>query len=325
MKILNPGAQPRYDAARMAKLIESKGHLDASESIFFARELEQILTEQFDIKRVALKGRLFVPQDNSIDPGAETVTYEQYETFGKAKRIKSSGDDVPMADASGTEFTQRMQSYGLGFSYSINELRSSAKAGKSIDRYRVEAVRRGIDQAFDDIAATGDADASLKGLLNLTSADSYTLSTKNGGGTTWAVATPDEILADMNGMVRQVLVNTKEVEQVTRILLPTEQYEIISNTARSSTSDTTILGFFKANHPDIEVMSWERLAGAGAGPTDRMVGYNPSPLLVRMLVAVDFEMLPPQQENFGYKVLAHMRTGGVISPYPKSVIYADGV
>ena len=325
MKIDNPGPQPRFDAKQVARILEAQGRLDASEAYFFARELEQIMVEQFDVKKAALKARLFVPQDTSIDPGADIVTYTQYESFGKAKRIKDFGDDVPMVGLNGEQFPQKMQSYGLGFNYSIGELRAAAKAGRPLERDRVDAVRRGIDQAFEDVAATGDADAGLYGLLNITAADTFTATNKTGGGTAWSGALPDEILADLNGMVRQVKVNTKEVENISRILLPTEQYEIISNTARSSTSDTTILGFFLGNNPGIEVMSWERLSTAGSGGVTRMVGYNPDRMLVRQLVAVDFEMLAPQQVNMSYKVIAHMRTGGVISPYPKSICYSDSI
>ena len=307
------------------KIAFNSPHLDAAENIFFQRELEQILTEQFDIKHAGLKARQFVPVDNSIDPGVETVTYEQFDSLGKAKRIADFADDLPMVNVSGLQFSQRMQSYGAAFGYSLGELRAAAKAGKPLERMRAMAARKTLDLQLDDVAASGDSAAGLKGLLNITAAATFTPATKAAGGLTWAVATPDEMIADLSDIVKQVVVDTKEVERPRRIILPTDQYERINSTARSNTSDTTVLDFFLGTHPGLEVMSWERLAGAGAGSVDRMVAYDPNILNVRLLMAVEFEQLPPQQKNMAFVVNCHMRTGGVISPYPKSIAYGDGI
>lgn len=301
-------------------------HLDAAENVFFQRELEQILTEQFDIKHAGLKARALLPVDNSIDPGAETITYEQFDSLGKAKRISDYADDLPMVNVNGNQYSQRMQSYGAAFGYSIQEVRAAATAGKALERMRAMAARKVLDQQLDLVASVGDSTAGLVGLLGLSNVTTNTLGTKAAGGTTWAVATADEILRDLNGIIRQVVVDTKEVERPTRILLPTDQYELIKSKPRSTTSDTTILGMFLDTNPGVEVMSWERLAGAGAGgTTDRMVAYDPNILNVRLLMAVEFEQLPPQQRNMSFVVNCHMRTGGVISPYPKSVAYGDGL
>lgn len=300
-------------------------HFDAAENVFFQRELEQILAEQFDVKYAGLKARQLLPVDNSIDPGAETVAYESFDQLGAAARITDYSDDLPMVNVKGSQTSQRMQSYGAAFGYSIGEIRAAAKAGKPLERMRAMAARKVLDLKLDDVAATGDSTAGLSGLLSLSNTETFTVSTKAGGGQTWAVATADEILADMNGMIRQVVVNSKEVERPTRLILPTTQFEQISSKARSTTSDTTVLSFFLANHPGVEVMSWERLAGAGALGVDRMVAYDPNILNIRLLMAVEFEQLAPQQRNMSYVVNCHMRTGGVISPYPKSVIYGDGI
>lgn len=307
------------------KIVFNSPHLDAAENVFFQRELEQILTEQFDIKHAGLKARQLVPVDNSIDPGVETVTYDQFDTLGEAKRISDFSDNLPMVNVSGLQFSQRMQSYGAAFGYSLQEVKAAASARKPLERMRAMAARKSLDLQLDNIASVGDTTAGLRGLLNLASPTSFTLGTKGAGGLTWAVATADEILADLSGIVTQVVVDTKEVERPTRIVLPTAQFELIKNKARSTTSDTTVLSFFRDTNPGIEVMSWERLAGAGAGSVDRMVAYDPNIMNVRLLMAVEFEQCPPQQRNMAFVVNCHMRTGGVIAPYPKSVAYGDGL
>ena len=58
--------------------------LDAAENLFFARELEHVRAKSYDIKYADRKIRQLVPVDNSVDPGAEVVTYSQYDRVGVA-------------------------------------------------------------------------------------------------------------------------------------------------------------------------------------------------------------------------------------------------
>jgi hypothetical protein len=322
--IQNPGPAPRFDAAHMSRVLQSQGHFDAAEAMFFVRELEQLLVEQFNVLYAERKGKQFVPIDNQVDPGAESVTYTQFDFLGKAKAISDFADDIPLVNTKGAAYTQKMQSYGSAFGYSVQELRAAAKAGRSIDRLRADAARLVLEQRLDEILATGDSANGLSGLLNLSNVDTYTIGAKAAGPTVWDTATADEILADLNGMVRQVRVNTKEVHSPTRILMPTSQYNIIANRARTNLSDTTILGFFKGNNPDIEVKSWERLVDGGGTATPVVIAYDPKPMLVRGLMAIEFEMFPPQIQSMAYKISCHMRTGGVISAYPRSIITLAG-
>lgn len=324
-------SEPVFDSARANRVLQAQGHLDSGESIFFLRELEQILAEQFDVKYAKLRARELLPVDNQVDPGAESVTYDQFDKFGGAKRVSDFADDLPLVNVKGLQFTQRMQSYGAGFSYSIQELRAAAKVQRPLERMRAMAVRKVLDQQLDIVASLGDSDASIHGLIGsggqqgISAGDTFTPATKAGGGTTWAVATADEIIADLTAICTQVRVNTKEVEEVKRILLPTLQFELINSKPRSSISDTTVKSFFESTHPSVEIQSWERLNGSGAGGQDRMIGYDPDLMHLRLLMAVEFEMLAPQLRNMAYVINCHMRTGGVICPYPKSVIYGDGI
>lgn len=300
--------------------------LDAAETVFFNRELEQILVEMFNVKYAELKARQFLPVDNSIDPGAESFTYDQFDQLGSAKKIADYSADLPLVNVKGKQFTQRVQSYGAAFGYSIQEIRAAAKVGRPLDRLRAETARRVLDVQLDNIAFQGDSSAGLVGLANLAAAQTATAGTKTGGGTTWTGnATPDEIIKDLNLLVSTIVGNTQEVERPTRILLPTAQFLKIQQTARSSTSDTTILNFFLANNPGIEVRSWVRLAAAGAGSTPRAIAYNPDPSNVRLVIPVEFEQLPPEPRNLSWVVNCHMRAGGVIAPYPKSVCYMDAL
>lgn len=298
-------------------------HLDAAQNYFFLRELEHVLGEQFEVLYATLKARSFIPTDNSIDPGAASVTVRQWDKVGTATAIADHAADVPLVNVFGAEGTQRMQDYGAGYSYTIPEIQAAAKAGRPLERDRAEACRRTIEQKIDNVLATGDSAYGLSGLINLSGVDTFTVPNGAGGSTAWASKTADEILADMNGMISQVIQNTKEVESPTLLLMPTAQLQLISTRARSAVSDTTILQFFQGNRPGVRVDSWTKLGAAGAGGLDRMIAFDPNKTKVRALMAIEFEQAQPQLRNWAYVINARARTGGVVSSYPKSIITAD--
>jgi len=73
-----------YDAQDL-RAIEGTGRLDANESIFFARQLEYIRPKAYDVKRAKLSALEVMPIDTSTNPGAEYITYRQYDSVGSAK------------------------------------------------------------------------------------------------------------------------------------------------------------------------------------------------------------------------------------------------
>jgi hypothetical protein len=299
-------------------------HLDSGEQLFFSRELENISAELFEVPVQALKALQLVPAFTALDVTDELFTYRVWDYSGDASRIKDWSEDAPPANTFGTETSQKLVSFGSSFNYSIDEIKASARYNRPLDRTRAMAARNIISQRLDKIAFQGDS-TDLKGFANLSGTLAYTPVTKTAGGLTWAVATSDELLADLNGMCKKVTVDTNEVEHVSRIVLPTSQYELIKTKPRSTTSDTTVLKFFQDTNPGVEVTSWVKLAGAAAGPLDRAIGYNPDPHKVRLLLPMAFEQLPAREKGMGWVVNCRMKTGGVIAPFPKSIVYADGI
>ncbi len=347
-------ARQRLDAAWGAwgKSVEARAlgmslRLDAGETVFFLRELAEIKTKAFDIIYATLKGRQFVPVVPG-DPGAETFVYAQFDYAGKAKRLQSGARDLPKVNAKGTQYVNPYSSYGVAFDYTIQELRAAQKAGRSIDQLRAKAARMAIAQLVDDVIANGDPDvdngsgtvAPMRGLLSLCAAGMGTQSfvvPQVAGSSVWiGNKTADQIISDVNSMVAQVPSQTKDVEHVRRLILPVAQYQYISTTPRSTISDTTIRDFLEGSHRDageeLEIVSWERLAAAGAGavspgtaPFDMMIGYDPNPDKVWCPISIEYEQMAPQLAGMQYDIFAETRLGGVVSPYPMSIIFGSGI
>jgi hypothetical protein len=304
--------------------------LDAAENIFFARELEQIRARSYDIKYAERKIRMLVPVDNSIDPGAEVVTYSQYDRVGVAKIISSYAEDLPRADVKGKQFSVTVKGLGSSYGFSVQEIRAARMAGKPLDARKADAARQAIEDKIDSIGASGDAATGLVGLLNIANAQTYTITAGAGGQTTWNTgATPKtglEVIKDMNSAVHTIVTTTKEAEKPDTMLLPVDKYAYIASTPLQAGSDTTILQFFLRNSPYItSVEPWDKLTGAGAGPTNRMMVYRRDPDALQLVIPQEFESFPPEQEGLNSVIACHARTAGVQCYYPMSILYADGI
>lgn len=312
---------------------ESK--LDAAENYFFSRELEYISRELHVVEYAQGLTRKLLPFNTEIPKAMDSFTWRLWDQTGVARRITDDAGDLPQANVLGAETNQILQMYGLGYSYSEDEIAAAALLNRPLDRDRAQAVRDGLERELNDVACDGDSDGKLTGFMNLSGTNTYTPATKASGsavgGTSWLdasgnlVATSTEVLNDVNTALRKVFDDSKEIEKASRVVLPTRQMTVISQTARSDHSDTTILQFLKDNNPGVEFMSWERLKGKGSGSTDRMVAYDPRKDKLELLLPIEFEQQAPQLRNYRYKINCRMKCGGVIAYRPKSILFADGV
>ncbi len=300
--------------------------MDAAESAFLSRQLEHIRAQTYDIKYVQLKGRAFCPVDNSVSPGAETVTYRQYDARGLAKIIANYADDLPRADVVAAEFTSKIRGIGSSYGYSLQEVRAARFAGVPLEQRKANAARKAIEEKLDKVAQTGDSAHGLLGILNQPNATVYSIPNGAAGTATWSTKTPDEVVKDMHGIVNNQISVTKEVEAPDTMILPIEQYQLVSSIRMGDGSDKTILDFFLETSPYIkEVSPWYACDGAGAGATDRMVVYRKDPDAIVLVIPQEFEQLTPEQRGLQTITACHMRTGGVIMYYPLSMSYGDGI
>lgn len=301
--------------------------LDEGESIFFARELEYIKAETYDIKFPELKARVLFPTDFSTNAGAETITYEQYDQVGAAKIISNYADDLPRADVKGKEFTARVRTIADAYGYNYDEIQAAKMAGKPLVQRKAMAAKRACMILEDTIAWFGDATHNLQGFLTNPNIGSVVLPADGTGASKlWSTKTPAQIVRDMSSLPTAVHTVTKGVEVANIMLLPLAQYNYIASTKFSDSSDVTILEWFLKANPHIQEVGWaNELAGAGAGATDRMVVYRRDKQALSMEIPSDFKQLPVQEKNLEYIVPCHQRFGGVLIYYPLSVCYADGL
>lgn len=299
-------------------------HLDANETAFFKRELEYVKRAAYDKKYRNLKSNMFIPISTEAPAGADYITWRSFSKVGLAKIIADYAHDFPRVDVYGEENRAQVYSMGASYGYSIKEIRRAQMAGVPLSAKRADAARLAIEQLKDKLAWDGDANYNLQGLINYPGITEATLTT-GAGGNTWALKTPDEIIADLTALKTSVSVPTNGIEEINQILLPRAQYELIANTRMTDGSSNTILNFFKTNNPMISVDVLDRLSTAGDGGTARMMGYVKDPDHLTQEIPQMFEQLDADKKGAEYEVPCMAEFGGVIVYYVASVAFMDGI
>ncbi len=308
-------------------------HLDANQTVYFQRELENISTRETMAKRPPLKARRLIPTLSEVPEWALVHTWRMFDDSGSAEFISDHSADLPSADAHGTEGSRRIKSLGASYKYSVDEILYSAKVNHPLDRMRARACRRAVDTKIDKLLALGDAAYGLEGLLNLTGAGTFTPGTKTGGGTSWGtVAAPGgatglEIAQDIMGIVSAAYIASKETFEKFVVVLPPAKYEAASTRLLSVSNGSNITALeFAMRSPHIEsIETWLRCDTAGSGSATRMVAYPRDPEVVGAIVSQEYREDAPQLKNRAYVVNATAKTGGVVSRFPSMVRYGDAI
>lgn len=332
--------QNDYEALRAsnipASLVGTRFDSAEDASVFFARELDYVKSQSYDVEYPELTALTLFPMSSEVDPGAETVTYYSYDKVGLAKIISNYATDLPRADVKGKPTTAIIKSLGASYGYSIQEMRASAMAGKSLDTRKAESARYQIDYLNNKIAWCGDEETGLRGVL---SADNdvplYTPANGAKGSVKWSEKTEDEILADINGMLKQMARTTKKVEKPDTLALPSEAFLELQG-RRIEGTDSTVLSYIQKNLKDIkDIVSCPELdpdsvdtnpyAKEGEDGQGIMLVFKNDARKLTIENPLPFMQYPVQTEGLEMVVPCEARTAGVLIYYPMSLLIGVGI
>lgn len=326
-------------------------HKDAGESLFFARQLEYIRPGLFEVLYPDLEAKKFLPLETSIAPGAEIFTYRSVDKVGRAQLLKSYSNALPRADVLGKEATQQLRSAGIMYGYNMQELRAAMLAQIPLDVRKAMAARYAMALLVDEVMWYGRSDttaqqdttngfdagmlnAGLVGLANLSNTTSYTTQNGGAGSKLWRRKTADEIVADMHGVVNNVVKVTFGIHRPDTLILPLAAYNIAATKRMGDGSNQTCLDFFLKTSPYVKTVEPSYRLDAARSPnwngttsptTGRAIAYEKNPERLTALLPLEFEQLAPQQEHFEIRTACHARMGGVIAYFPGSISYMDGI
>jgi len=306
-------------------------NMDDNTTIFFAEELEHVKSRSYDVKYPELLARRLFPLSSDVPSGADSLAYETYDHVGVAKIIHNYANDLPTVEVKGKKTVRLIYSTALSFGYSLQDIRNSKMAGKPLNQRKSNACRRQMLVLENKLAFHGDDSTDIPGFINSENINAVTIPDGATDDTQWSTKTPDEIIADISLLTTSVFDGSNGVETVDTMLIPLAQYALLTDTPRSSTSDTTLMDFIlKTNAFIKEIIPVYELKGAAPtsaayDSTDCVIVYKRDPEKLTLEVPQDVEFLNPQEKALYYQVPVHARTAGVVIYYPKSIAQGNGI
>ncbi len=302
--------------------------------VFFARQLEHIKAQSYDVKYANLKFREVFPVTNESGEGATSVTYRTYDQTGIAKFIGSYGKDIPRADIGGKETTIAIKGMAISFGFNLQEIRSAAMTGLPLDSRKSAAAVRGTETTMNEVAFFGDAVQGLNGIYTHPNIPVAAAPNGGGGSPLWANKTPDEILLDLNNAMNDISTDTEMVEFGDTLCLSPQRLALIATVPRASNSDTTILEFFIKNNQYIasaanvialnECKASVRNAN-GLSNVDAMFAYRNSSEVMEFEEPMPLKFHPEQRVGLEILVPGEARTAGLNVYYPLSINIVTGI
>lgn len=313
---------------------------DAQQALgFLVSQTSNIEAQAYAIQYPDIQYPALVPVDTSGNPWAKSVTFFSMDKVGQADWFNHLAKDVPLADVERTKFEQPFEMAAIGYRYTSEEIgQAQMIPGTNLSADRASAAVRAYEEFMDGVALRGvPPSGSTKGWTGLINDANVTAGNVandgTGASTLWSTKTPDLILRDINALLTGIYTASLTVELADTLLLPVARLDYIATTARSSTSDTTILEYLRKNNTytsitgaPLTIRAVRGLETAGASSTARMVAYRRDPTVVKLHLPMPHRFLPVWQTGpLVFDVPGIFRTGGVEVRRPKAMRYADGI
>lgn len=321
-----PARQRRLDtifttaANAIAARMDADGRMDASSTLFLARQLEELDAETYWVEYPEFQGVQILPIKSNINPGADNYRYQIRDRVGAFAPSANLADDSPDQDIAGDSVTAPLYSWRGHYRYSIQDMRRAAMAGQPLESDKALATRENGETAIDEVLATGHSPLGITGFYNNANVTSVSADT---GDWTNSSTDADEIVNDLNKVVRGIITDTKGRVIPNAIVLTPTQYAA-ADTKRLPNTEISALDFFKRKNPQMMVSQWARGETAGAASARRLMCGRMDRRTLEALMPVRYETFPPEIVGLTYKVEAHVRVGGVIFRYPGAWRYMDG-
>lgn len=303
--------------------------LDAGETLYLAKALEYVYAEAASVEYPELLAKQLFPVDTRVPSGAESWSYLQWDSIGKAKFITNYATDFPNVAARMKRFNKPCAGVGIGYQYTIQDLRAAQAVqygqGASLDSMLATAARMAHEMFIDDVAAYGNAARGIDGFVTHSAIPAVTVSA-GGGGWSTSLATVNDtnntiILADLDKLANAPEQATLGLRKPDTLILPLSVKPRV--TAKSSLYDNRPLIAAWLDRQDAikNVYFWSKLDAAQsdgnlATNTARAMVYRRAPDVVGLVIPQMFEQFPPQARGMALKIPCHSRVGGIKLPYP---------
>jgi hypothetical protein len=301
---------------------------------FLTNQANRIEREVYEVRYQDIQYQQLVPVDMTGPEWVNGVTYFSSDAVGRAGWFQGKADDVPHAEVTREKFEATVSMAAIGYDYDLEELGRAMTLGINLQTDKANAARRVAEEFIDRVAIFGDTTKNYTGLANNGSVTAGSAAaTGTGSATTFASKTPDNVLADINGVITGGFTGTLGSEMVNTILLPYTQLLDLATRRIDTVNQTTILEWVERNNvytrqtgQPLLIRGVWGLETAGSGSTARMVAYRRAPEVLVLYMPMPFRFMPAYQQGpLRFEVPGIMRISGVEVRRPKAMRYLDGI
>lgn len=301
-------------------------HLDEAQILYFEQQLQKIHSQVFEKKYPAVKARDIFPFENESRPGVKELVYRIYGDVGYAKIISNYADDLPRVDLLAEEMRAKVRPIGDAYGYSVDDIQTAQLTGLDLDGRKAAIARRKQLVTENRLAWFGDANYNIQGFLNHPNIPLSTVPADGQGGlTTFASKSADQILRDILDLFNSIQDQTNEVHVANTLLLPTDKSVKTALQKRIPDTSKTVLQYIKENHPEIQRIEYVKELNNPFGNGNMMVAGEFDPENLTLEVPQEFQPMPAQLRNLEYLINCWAKTAGVIVRFPLAFAFADGI
>lgn len=263
--------------------------------------------------------------------------FVDYATTGSNENgiIGGETNDIPVMQANTSKDVFKVFNFANILKVPFVDQQKLQKAGRSLDDLLDKGIRFNYNKSVDNIVYNGLPSLSIYGLVNNPNLTASSAPNGASGSATWALKTPDEILADINALIVATW-TASEFDlsgMANHILIPPNQYANIVSTKVSTAGNTSILQFLLDNNigrnqgVNVEIHPSRWCTGAGASSKDRMVAYvnDEDRVNFDLTVPLSRVMTQPQVTEMAYLTAYAAQIGQMKFLYTQCARYMDGI
>lgn len=240
---------------------------------------------------------------------------------GKKSWITGSDSTPAKVDISQTKVMNPITPWGMEVSYSIFDLEKAMKAGRPIDVQKFDAMRVKHQLDIDAQVYIGDAELSVKGLLN----SDDVVTSGNIGTYEAGTTTPAQVIEMFNEVQNAAWKATQFTRIPNRILVTPALFSALVSTQLPNTN-MNLLRFVVENSlsrtagGNLEIYPCKWLADTTIFSTPRIVAYTKARDVVRFPL-VQLQSMPVQYRNYQQSVPYYGALGAVEIVRPEMLYY----
>ena len=216
--------------------------------------------------------------------------------------------------------------------WTLAEIEKAALAGMPLETQLFEAINTDNQLKIDRLHYMGSQKYGFGGLLNHGSVLNVSPVAAGAGGLpNFEAKTPEEILADVNEILRSVWVATGLAIMPNRILVSQRIMSALSIPI-APLSGVSILKYLQDNAickiidgKDLEIVPVKWASGAGAAGTDRMVAYVPGLDNLASIFSPMQQYGAMEVRDVAFHQHYRFAFGGLQLRYPEKMAYRDGL